>query len=56
MKKVIWFALVMALTSNLYDIEPVFAGNCSYSYQTAKDGSRCGARARSARKSGSYAH
>ena len=32
-----------------------WAGNCDYSYQTAKNGSRCGARARSARKASSYA-
>ena len=36
--------------------EPAAAGNCNYSYQTAKNGSACGARAKSARKASSYAN
>jgi len=36
--------------------EPATAGNCDYSYQHAKNGSACGARARSARKASSYAN
>ena len=43
---------VLALTAP----EPVTAGNCNYSYQHAKNGSACGARAKSARKSSSYAN
>ena len=33
----------------------VYAKSCDYSWQTAKNGSRCGARAKSARKNSSYA-
>ena len=40
----------------LYAPEPAAAGNCNYSYQTAKNGSKCGARAKSARKASSYAN
>jgi hypothetical protein len=43
---------ILALTAP----EPASAGNCNYSYQHAKNGSACGARAKSARKSSSYAH
>ena len=32
------------------------AGNCNYSWQTAKNGSVCGARAKSAHKSGGYSN
>ena len=43
---------VLALTA----LEPAAAGNCNYSYQHAKTGSACGARAKSARKASSYAN
>ena len=36
--------------------EPATAGNCDYSYQHAKNGSACGARASSALKASSYAN
>jgi len=46
-------ALLIALIFFQFEAE---ARNCNYSWQTAKNGSACGARAKSARKSGSYSN
>ena len=50
------FVMVFAFVLGLAAAETeVYAKSCDYSWQTAKNGSRCGARAKSARKSSSYA-
>jgi hypothetical protein len=43
-------ALVAMMLAASYN--PAFAGNCDHSYDTAKDGSRCGDRAADQRDGG----
>lgn len=55
MKIKIMVVIFFLITSWIYTDIEVSAKSCDYSWQTAKNGSRCGARAKSARKSSSYA-
>ena len=47
--------LFITLTSMAIEKDKAFAGSCDFSFQSARDGSRCGARAKYARAPSSYA-
>jgi hypothetical protein len=53
--KLIIIALLISSFTITVNLSTANAGSCDYSYQKAKNGSACGARAKSARKASSYA-
>src|SRR5690606_21145250 len=48
------FALIIAATVFAFSAAPASAAQCDHSWQTAKDGSKCGARAADQRPGGKY--